>query len=120
MLCTYIYKNSNLAGKKCDLKVCKKSNKYCSRHSYKENQIEKEKEDDFLSDSKKQLIISCKNMTIIEDEIGYFKIHSTNYIVNNIEDLVVIGKIQEDIFTLLSDDDVKLCKEKKWKVKQFI
>lgn len=122
MICIYTYKRSELNGKKCDVKVCKYSEKYCSKHVYiekKEKLPKKEKE------NKPFTVINSKETEIIEDDIvenekGYLLIKDTSYIVNSIKNKVVIGKLVSKKFCSLTNEDVEECIKNNWLFEQFI
>ena len=121
MQCCYVFKNKNLKGKQCDFLVCKKSEKYCCKHYYKENGQEKE------INSKRQLYKNINNSKkefqydggITENEVGMLFIKGTNLIVNKLKDFVVIGKMDKYMIENLDEKDILFCKENNLKIKLF-
>ncbi len=122
MSCIYVYKRAN-DGNKCIDKICKKSKKYCSKHYYIEKNEQKKK---LKHKSITNLLNTAQNVIteiesdIIEDSKGYLMIRDTNYIINGIRSKIVIGKLEEQDFCFLKENDIKICKKNNWKYKEFI
>lgn len=131
MICEYVYKRQNLCGKKCDQAICKKSKKYCSKHVYIEIKNIKEKKKNIsklAKESNTQLAID----DFVENKAGYLLIKDTNLVVNNPNDKIVIGKMQNFIIELedcnitetrfcrIEEKDIELCRSRNFLYKEFI
>jgi hypothetical protein len=121
MSCIYIFKREPLKGKVCSQTISSKSTtgKYCKQHKIIETKQVKEKKkriDDLIKETAKEVI----NDDIIETEKGYLIINNTDYVINGRKSKVVIGRLINNKFSKLEDEDVKDCKIKKWRYEKFI
>lgn len=119
MTCKYIVKRGKKKGEECGEDVIKEKI-YCSKHI---KQSEKNTVfDDLVSSSTK---ISCVNMSenscdFIENEVGRC-INNKGFVVNCLEEKIIIGKIDNrgELY-LLDDDDVTWCKKNNFLYERFI
>lgn len=122
MICIYVYKRAN-DGNKCEDKICKKSTKYCSKHYYIEKNEEKKK---LKKKSITKLLNTSQNVItevdsdILEDMKGYLIIKNTPYVINGLKSKIVIGKLENQDFCCLEENDIEFCKKNNWKYKEFI
>ena len=121
MSCTYIFKREPLKGKKCPNPISIKSvsGQYCKQHKIIETKEVKDKKktiNDLIKETNKEVITE----DIIETEKGYLIINDTDYVINGRKSKIIIGRLINNKFTRLREEDIKVCKKRNWKYEKFI
>lgn len=121
MSCIYVFKREPLKGKVCSQPISSKSTtgNYCKQHKIietKEVKVKKKTICDLMKETTKEVI----NDDILETEKGYLIINNTDYVINGKKSKIIIGRLINNKFSRLQDEDVKDCKIRKWKYEKFI
>jgi hypothetical protein len=119
MTCKYIVKRGKRKGEECGEDTIK-GNIYCTKHI---KQCEKNTVFDDLVDSSTKISyvsMSENSYDFIENEVGRC-INNKGFVVNCLEEKVIIGKIDKrgELY-FLDDDDVSWCKNNNFLYERFI
>jgi hypothetical protein len=117
--CIYVYKRAELKGKRCDLEVSllSKTKQYCMKHKNVEKKMNKEGPID--KTIKKNVIQYKQEDDVIENENGFLLYKNTEYVIDSYRKKIIIGKILNNKFLRLDNNDIFFCVNNEWKYEKF-
>jgi hypothetical protein len=121
LVCPYVFARGENKGEVCGCKP-KNGNKYCSKHKKYEGETPKEKK--VLPSGKKSIVSPSKKVspkekspeTILRKHkiLNMYWHRETDMVFKSGTDRIVIGKCVNDKLVSLTEEDIEVCKSRRW------
>jgi len=126
LVCPYVFARGENKGEVCGCKP-KNGNKYCSKHKKYEGETPKEKK--VLPNGKKSIVSPSKKVspkekspeTILRKHkvLNKYWNRETDMVFKSPTEKIVVGKCVNDKLVSLTEEDIEVCKSRRWKYEVF-
>jgi hypothetical protein len=126
LVCPYVFARGENKGAVCGCKP-KNGNKYCSKHKKYEGETPKEKK--VLPNGKKSIVSPSKKVspkekgpeTILRKHkvLNKYWNRETDMVFKSPTEKIVVGKCVNDKLVSLTEEDIEVCKSRRWKYEVF-